>query len=93
MLYHDYLTMEIKISHKLTYTTETMSELYYIKELPEGMFPLSLKFIYRYQQEFPILTEKLNSAEYIKGSFSGGRNTINIVTVNDKIVIPQFIER
>ena len=46
-------------THESTYTTETMSELYYIGELSEGTFPLSFKLIYRYQQEDQILTEKL----------------------------------
>ena len=43
-------------THKSTYLMETMSNLYDIKELPEGTFPLYLKLIYRYKQEYPILT-------------------------------------
>ena len=39
-----------KTTHESTYTTETMSELYDINELPYGKFPLSLKIIYRYQR-------------------------------------------
>ena len=53
-----------KPTHESTYLTETMPELYYIKELPEGTFPLSFKIVYRYQQEDPILTENLTCAEY-----------------------------
>ena len=37
-----------EITHKTTYTTETMSELYYTKELPEGTLPLSFNLKYRY---------------------------------------------
>ena len=60
-----------------------ISELYDIEELPESTFPLSLKLIDRYQQEDPILTEKLKCAEYSKGSFRGGINTIKLVTYKD----------
>ena len=37
-------------THELTYVTEIMLELYYIKELPEGNFLLYLKIIDRYQR-------------------------------------------
>ena len=37
--------------------------------------------------------EKLSSAEYIKGYSRGGQNNINIVTSNDKIIIPQLLQR
>ena len=70
-----------------------MSELYDIEELPEGAFPLSFKLIDRYQREEPFLTEKINSAEYQKGSFCGGWNTIELVTYKDKIVIPQKLQK
>ena len=39
---------------------EIMLELYNIKYLLEGAFPISFKIMYHYQQEEPILTEKLN---------------------------------
>ena len=70
-----------------------MSEIYDTEELSEGTFPLSFKLIYSYQREDPILTKKLKSAEYIKGYFRGGLNTINFVTFNDKIVIPQLLQK
>ena len=70
------------------YTTENMSELYVINELPEGTFLLLFNIIDRYQQEYPVLLEKLNYAEYKQGSFRGGRNTITMVTYQDKIVTP-----
>ena len=81
-----------EITHESTYTTEKISELYDTEELLEGTFPLSFKLVDHYQWEEPILTEKLNSAEYIKGYFQGGRNTINFVTFNDKIVIRQLLQ-
>ena len=49
-------------THESTYTKETMSELYDIDEIPEGTFPLSFNIIDRYQQEYPVLLEKLNYA-------------------------------
>ena len=36
--------------------------------------------------------EKLKCAECIKGYFCGVRNTINIVTFNDEIVIQQLLQ-
>ena len=36
-------------THESTYTTETISELYNIEELPESTFPISLNIIDRYQ--------------------------------------------
>ena len=59
----------------------------------EGMFPLYLKLIDRYQQEDSILTEKLTCAEYKKGYFCGGRNTIKLITYKNKVVIPQQLQR
>ena len=68
-----------------------MSKIYDIREMPEGTFTISFKFIDLYQREEPIQTEENNSAEYIKGSLYGCWNTINIVTFNDKIVIIQLL--
>ena len=70
-----------------------MSELYDIKKLPERTFPMSFKIIDQYQQEDPILRGKLKCTKYIKGSFHGGRITINLVTFNDNIFIPRIIQR
>ena len=80
-------------THEKTYTTKTISELYNIKELPEGMFPLSFNLIDRYQREDPFLIEKLKCAEFTKDSFRGGRNTIDLITHKDKIVIPQKLQK
>ena len=38
-------------THEETYATETMSEIYDIKELPEGTFPLYFYLIDLYQRE------------------------------------------
>ena len=37
--------------------------------------------------------EKLKCAKYKKSSFCGSRNTIELVTYNGKIVIPQKIQK
>ena len=50
-------------TYESTYTTENISELYDIDELPDGTFSLSFNIIDRYQREYPFLTEKLNSAD------------------------------
>ena len=70
-----------------------MPEIYDRYELPEGTFLLSLNIIDRYQQEDPILLEKLNSAEYQKGYFCIGRNTIEVVMHKNKIVIAQKLQK
>ena len=57
-----------------------MSERYDIEELPEGKFPIYFILIYYYQREDPFLTEKPKCAEYQKGYFCGGHNTIEILT-------------
>ena len=57
-------------THELTYTTETTSGLYYINELPNGTFPLSLKLIYRYQREDPFLLEKPECAHIKRVHFA-----------------------
>ena len=80
-------------THESTYTTETMSELYNIKELPEGTFPLSLNRIDRYQQGRPHPNRKLKWATYQKSYFRGGRNTIELITYKDKIVITYKLQK
>ena len=74
-------------------TTETMSEIYDIEELPDGTFTLSFNLIDRNQREEPFLTEKLNCEKYEKCYFRGGLNTIELVTYEDKIVIPQKLQK
>ena len=50
-----------------------MLELYDIKELPDGMFPLSLNLIDHYKQEYPLLTEKIKCATYKRVIFAEAR--------------------
>ena len=40
----------------------------------------------------PNTNEKIKNSEYIKVSFRGGQNTIKLVTLNNKIVIPQLLQ-
>ena len=70
-----------------------MSELYDIDKLAEGKFLLSFNIIYRYPWEDSVLSGKLNSAEYQKGYFCGGQNTIKLIMYKDKIVIPQKLQK
>ena len=42
-------------THESMYLTEKMLEIYYIEEIPAGMFPLYFKIIDRYQQEDHII--------------------------------------
>ena len=61
--------------------------------MPEVWFHLSLKLIDHYQHEDPFLTEELTCAEYKKGYFRGGRNTVKLITYKNKIVIPQQLQQ
>ena len=70
-----------------------MPKLYDIYELPERNFPLSFKLIDFCQREDPFLQAKLICVNYQNGYFRGGRNTIEVVTYRDKIVIPQQLQR
>ena len=70
-----------------------MLELYDIKEIPDGTFPLSFNIIYRYQQEDPLQMETLNCTEHQKVYLCGIRNIIKLVTCKDTIVIPQQLQR
>ena len=70
-----------------------MSEIYGIKGFPDGKFPISFNLIDRYQRGDSFLTEKLKFAKFKKGSFRGGRNTIELITYEGKIVIPQKLQK
>ena len=70
-----------------------MLELYKIKEIPHGTFPLSFNIIYRYQWEEPFAMEKLNCEKYQRDYFCEGRNTRKIVMCKDKIVIPKQLQK
>ena len=70
-----------------------MSEFCDIEELPEGTFPIYFNLIDRYKREYPFLTKILKCAEFTKSSFRGVRNTIDILTYKDKIVIPQKLQK
>ena len=72
---------------------KTIPELYSIKEIPDGTFPLSLNLKYRYHLEDNLLMEKLNCTEYQTGYFRGGQNTIELVTYKDKIFIPRQLQK
>ena len=66
-----------------------MSEINDTKELSEGTFPINLKVIQRYQRVAPSLIDKNKYGTYHKGYFCGGSNNyLNLITCEDKIVIP-----
>ena len=70
-----------------------MSELYDIDKLPGVNFPLSFKLIDRYQKEYPFLQENFTCANNRRGYFFWGQNTIELVTYNNKIVIPKQLQK
>ena len=47
-------------THVSSYSTETMSEIYDIEELPEGKCMITFKITDRYQRKYPRLMYKFN---------------------------------
>ena len=52
-----------------------------IKELPEGMLPITFNIIDQYQQKNPLLAANLTCAHYKKCSFRGVQNYIHHITI------------
>ena len=50
--------MNQETTQKFTYQQETVSEINDIKELSEGIFPINLKSIPKYQRSEPSITAK-----------------------------------
>ena len=61
-------------TQKSTYQQKIVSEINDIEEIPEGIFPINLKLIQRYQWLEPIIRAKYKDGTYHKGSFRGGSN-------------------
>ena len=74
-------------THDYSYTTETMSEIYYINELPEGALPINFNIIDQYQHEDPGLTAKVKNSKYKPNYCFGGSNKdLNIITCEDDFI-------
>ena len=56
-------------THKSTYQKEIMSEINDIEELPEGISPINLKLIKKYQRSEPSMRDKNKYNTYHKGYF------------------------
>ena len=70
-----------------------MSEINDIKEIPEGTFPINLKFIKKYQRAEPSMKDKYKDDIHQQGSFRWGSNIdIKLITCRDKIFIPSKIQ-
>ena len=66
-----------------------MSEINDTEEIPEGTFPINIKFIQKYQWGEPIIIAKYKDGTYHKGSFRGVSNIgLSLITCKGKIVIP-----
>ena len=65
-----------------------MSGINDIEEIPEGNFPINLKFIKKYQRAEPSTKAKYKDDAYQQDYFRGGINIdIKLITCKDKIVI------
>ena len=75
-------------TQKYTSQKEIMSEINDIEELPEGIFPINLKFIQKYHWTEPSIIAKYKYGTYNKDSFHGGSNIdLKLITRKCKIVI------
>ena len=65
-----------------------MSGINYIEELPEGTFPINLKWIQKYQRLEPSIIAKYRNCRYHRGYVCGGINVdLKFITCEDNIVI------
>ena len=48
-----------------------MSEINYIEELPEGVFPVNISIVYQYQRKYSSLMDKYKTGKYKISSFHG----------------------
>ena len=70
-----------------------MSEINYIKELPEGTFPINLNFIQQHQRVEPILMAEYKNGMYHKGYFCGSSNdNLSLTMCEDKTCIPSKLQ-
>ena len=75
---------------------EYLAELYGLdeKDLPDDFFPLQYKLITKHQQQDEDLMEQLKTnPKYTLKTFRGGGKTRQIVCKNDKIVLPQSLQK
>ena len=62
-----------------------MSEINYMRELSEVMFPIIFKMSNRYQRKYPGLIAKLKTGKYKCSSFCrGSYHNFNLITCEDK---------
>ena len=67
-----------------------MSEFNDIDEIPEGTFPINLKFIQKHKREEASITDKYKYGTYHKGYFRGGINIdLTLITCKDKKLFHQ----
>ena len=70
-----------------------MSEINYIKELSEGIFPITLKLIEQYQQKDLSLKDKFEMGTYHEDTFYGGSNVkLRLITFEGNIVILPILQ-
>ena len=80
-------------THNYTYQQEIVSEINNKEEIPEGNFPITLKFIQQHQRSEPSPMGKYEYGMYHKGYFCGGsNNNLSIITCVDNIVIPSKLQ-
>jgi len=93
---------ELNISDNYTcdedITMEMLSESYCVDKLEDDTFPLTFKFIDKYQRKDSTLMGKLKSSinknnGYHTESFRGGGKSIELICYNKKIVIPTALQK
>ena len=79
--------------HKSYYTTQKQYWFYDVQELPEGIFPLNFKTLTHHQWKGTSIQHRLLHVKDTKYTFTGGQNTITLLTYKGFIVIPKIIQR
>ena len=82
-----------EIKQNSTYQQEIVSETNDIEELPEGNFPMNLKFIAKHQREGPSIIATYQDGIYHKGYFNGFSNIdLNLIKCKGRIFITSKLQ-
>ena len=93
-----YLDIDNNYTCEQDVTMEMLSESYCVDKLEADTFPLTFKFIDKYQRKDSTLMGKLKSSinknnGYHTESFRGGGKSIELICYNSKIVIPTALRK
>ena len=74
-------------------TRENLAERYCVEKLDSNAFSLTYQTIDKYQRKDKELTDKIKVANYHTKYFLGGGNTFILICKNDRIIMPEIIQK